>query len=68
MIGDVALVVASEIAKSLITQLGSAAAEGLLNGVVDLVGESVAKNHIDQYAAARLTADAAEVAKFGNEP
>jgi orotidine-5'-phosphate decarboxylase len=45
--------------------VGEGGAKTVLEAVVDFIGESAAKNHIDQYAAARLAADAAEKAKFG---
>lgn len=65
---DIAISVGSGLAKELIAKLGNAAAEGLLNGVVDLIGEAAATQHINQYQAWRVAADAAEAAKFGNKP
>jgi hypothetical protein len=37
----------------------------LLEKIVAFVGASAAKDHIDQFEAARLAADAADAAKFG---
>lgn len=45
--------------------IGESTAKSLIETIVDFIGESAAKQHIDQYAAARAAADAAEKAKFG---
>jgi hypothetical protein len=57
--------VGKSVASSLISELGEGVATGLLKSVVDFIGASAAKNRIDQFEAARLAADAAEAAKFG---
>lgn len=57
--------VAVGIVKGNLPLVGEGAAKSVLESIVDFIGESAVKEHVDQYALARVAADAAEKAKFG---